>query len=887
MQFAGSHILSVDQFERDDIKAIFEVADRMEPYAHRRRVTRVLDGAILGAMFFEPSTRTRVSFGCAFNLLGGQVRETTGFEHSAIAKGESLYDTARVISGYSDVIAMRHPEPGSVAEFAGASRVPVINGGDGANEHPSQALLDLYTIRSEMRGDGNGIDGLRIALIGDLRYGRTVHSLCKLLTLFSGLTVHLISPEELRMPGDIVESMRSAGHQVTETEDLEAHIAHVDIAYSTRIQEERFRTREEADLYRGRFRLNQNVYTRHCEPNTVIMHPLPRDSRSEASELDNDLNDNPNLAIFRQADNGGAGPHGAVCHDSGRRRSGGPGGARRQLVHRRPVLAVTERPGQDSGLLRSSAVVGTMTMLSRALGLLRDIVIAGLVGASANADAFFVAFKVPNFLRRLFAEGAFAQAFIPVLAEYRQEGTAAAVKGLIDRVAGVLGGTLLTLTALVTVGAPVVAAVFAPGFLADPHKYALTADLLRVTFPYLFLISMTGFCGAVLNGHGRFAVPAFTPVLLNLSLIAAALFAAPLFDEPVFALAWGVMLAGVVQLLFQLPFLYRLELVPRPRWDTRDSGVRQVAKLMVPALFGVSVSQINLLLDTVLASFLPTGSVSWLYYSDRLTDLPLGVFGVAVATVILPRLSDLQAGAVGERFAETLDWALRAVLLIGLPASVALMILAEPIMLSLFQYGAMEAEDARMASLSLQAYCIGLLAFMLVKVLAPGYYARRDMATPVKVGIVAMVANIVMNLIFVWPLHSIWGVGHVGLALATSLAACLNAGLLLRGLRRDDVLTFQPGWGAFCGPSAAGHRQHGAGPAAGPARSGDLAGLGRRRAGRDDAGAGDGGPGRLSGRADAAGHPPAGLPHGGAVAPAGSVTGVAAGSGRCAGRPGP
>ena len=304
MQFAGSNILSVNQFERADIAAVFDVADRMEPYAHRRRITHVLDGAILGSMFFEPSTRTRVSFGCAFNLLGGHVRETTGFEHSAIAKGESLYDTARVISGYSDVIAMRHPEEGSVAEFASASRVPVLNGGDGANEHPTQALLDLYTIKSEMKDRGGSIDGLRIALIGDLRYGRTVHSLCKLLSLYEGLQVHLISPVELRMPGDIAEGLRSAGHEVTETEELESHIAHVDIAYSTRIQEERFGSREEADIYRGRFRLNQNIYTQNCEPNTVIMHPLPRDSRSDANELDNDLNENPNLAIFRQTDNG-------------------------------------------------------------------------------------------------------------------------------------------------------------------------------------------------------------------------------------------------------------------------------------------------------------------------------------------------------------------------------------------------------------------------------------------------------------------------------------------------------------------------------------------------------------------------------------------------------
>jgi aspartate carbamoyltransferase catalytic subunit len=304
VQFAGSHILSVDQFERADIERVFEVADRMEPYAHRRRITRVLDGAILGNMFFEPSTRTRVSFGCAFNLLGGEVRETTGIESSSLSKGESLYDTARVISGYSDIIAMRHPEAGSVAEFAAASRVPVLNGGDGPNEHPTQALLDLYTIRKEVEHSGRTIDGLRIAMIGDLRHGRTVHSLSKLLTRFRKVQLTCISPRELGMPGAIVESLRSAGHAVTETDNLEEAIGHVDIAYATRIQEERFASREEANRYRGKYRLNQAVYTRYCEPNTVIMHPLPRDSRSEANELDPDLNENPNLAIFRQTDNG-------------------------------------------------------------------------------------------------------------------------------------------------------------------------------------------------------------------------------------------------------------------------------------------------------------------------------------------------------------------------------------------------------------------------------------------------------------------------------------------------------------------------------------------------------------------------------------------------------
>ena len=304
MEFAGSHILSIQQFERVDVERIFSVADQMEPYAQRQRVTKVLDGAILGNMFFEPSTRTRVSFGSAFNLLGGEVRETTGFESTAIAKGESLYDTARVLSGYSDVIVMRHPAEGSVAEFAGASRVPVLNGGDGSNEHPSQALLDLYTIKKELGAQRRSIDKLRIAMVGDLRHGRTVHSLCKLLCLYDDVQVRLVSPGELRMPAEIVEQMRSAGLRVEESEALEESIAHVDIVYSTRIQEERFHSQEEADLYRGRFRLNQSVYTAHCEPNTVIMHPLPRDSRDNARELDDDLNDNPNLAIFRQTDNG-------------------------------------------------------------------------------------------------------------------------------------------------------------------------------------------------------------------------------------------------------------------------------------------------------------------------------------------------------------------------------------------------------------------------------------------------------------------------------------------------------------------------------------------------------------------------------------------------------
>ena len=304
MNFTGAHILSINQFQREDVDRIFAVADQMEPYALRKKVTRVLEGAILGNMFFEASTRTRVSFGSAFNLLGGEVRETAGFENSALIKGESLQDTARVLSGFSDVICMRHPEAGSVADFATASRVPVINGGDGANEHPTQALLDLYTIRKELADKSRTIDGMSIAIIGELLHGRTVHSLGKLLSLYDNIHVVLISPAELALPDSIIESMRSSGVEVTVSHEMTQSIVDVDIVYSTRIQEERFSTKQEADLYRGKFRLNQAIYTEYCQPNTVIMHPLPRDSRADANELDIDLDDNPNLAIFRQTDNG-------------------------------------------------------------------------------------------------------------------------------------------------------------------------------------------------------------------------------------------------------------------------------------------------------------------------------------------------------------------------------------------------------------------------------------------------------------------------------------------------------------------------------------------------------------------------------------------------------
>jgi putative peptidoglycan lipid II flippase len=449
----------------------------------------------------------------------------------------------------------------------------------------------------------------------------------------------------------------------------------------------------------------------------------------------------------------------------------------------------TGHTNDPPALLRSSATVGAATMLSRVLGLVRDVVLANVIGANGNADAFFVAFKIPNFLRRLFAEGAFAQAFVPVLADTREKRGLKAVRELVDRVAGVLGGTLLLLTLLTIFASPVVATIFAPGFLRDPAKLALTGDLIKITFPYLLLISLTGFAGAILNTYHRFAVPALTPVLLNLSLIAAALWLTPAFEEPAFALALGVLIAGFAQLLFQVPALAGIDLVPRPRWAPEHDGVKRILVLMVPALFGVSVSQINLLLDTVLASLLPTGSVSWLYYSDRLTELPLGVFAIAIATVILPTLSGQRARADDPAFSETLSWAIRSVLLIAIPATVALAFLAEPLLVTLFQYGAFGAQDRVMASVSLQAYSLGLGAFMLVKVLAPGFYAREDMKTPVRIGIIAMGTNMVLNLLFVLPLLWWFNIGHAGLALATSVSAWLNAALLYRGLRLDGVLS--------------------------------------------------------------------------------------------------
>jgi len=449
-------------------------------------------------------------------------------------------------------------------------------------------------------------------------------------------------------------------------------------------------------------------------------------------------------------------------------------------------------------------MVGAMTGLSRVAGLVRDMVLARVLGADALADAFFVAFKLPNFLRRLFAEGAFSQAFVPVLAEYRERGSHAAVRELLDRVAGTLGMALLGLTLLATLGAPLLAWLFAPGFAADPVQFAATIELIRITFPYLLFISLAGFVGSVLNSYDRFAVPAFTPVWLNLIMIAAALLAVGHAYSPAHALAWGVFAAGAIQLAFQLPFVARIGLLPRPRPGWHHPGVRRVLKLMAPALFGVSVSQINLLLDTVIASFLPEGSVSWLYYSDRLVELPLGVFGVAAATVILPRLSRLHSGAAPAQFRDTLDWGLRFVLLIAVPATVALVLLAAPVLTTLFYDGdRIDRHDIAMAAASLRAFVLGLIAFMCIKVLASGYFARQDTRTPVVIGITAMAVNMGLNLLLVFPLHHYFRLGHAGLALSTALAAWVNAGLLLRGLWRAEV--YRPGreWLRFAAALAA------------------------------------------------------------------------------------
>ncbi len=444
-------------------------------------------------------------------------------------------------------------------------------------------------------------------------------------------------------------------------------------------------------------------------------------------------------------------------------------------------------------LIKSTFSVSLMTLLSRVLGLLRDIVIARFYSAGIEADAFFVAFKIPNFMRRLFAEGAFSLAFVPVLTEFKNSRTLDETRLLINQVAGTLGLILLVITTVGVLASPVLVSIFAAGFLDQPEKFELTANMLRLTFPYILLISMTAMAGGILNSWKQFAAPAFTPVLLNLSLISCAIWLAPRLDVPVYALAWGVLLAGLLQLLFQVPFLWRLGLLPRPVWAWHQPGVQKIIKLMIPALFGSSVAQINLLFDTFIASFLVTGSVSWLYYSDRLLEFPLGVFGIALATVVLPNLSESHFKQGKQHFNETLNWAVQLTLMIALPATLGLLLLAQPILATLFQYGAFDDHDTLMASLSLMAYSLGLPAFILIKILANAFYARQDSKTPVRIGIIAMIINMVLNVIFVLTLLNFSDIpAHVGLALATSGSAYCNAILLALALRREEYLNLTP-----------------------------------------------------------------------------------------------
>jgi len=448
-------------------------------------------------------------------------------------------------------------------------------------------------------------------------------------------------------------------------------------------------------------------------------------------------------------------------------------------------------------LVKSTVTVGSMTLISRVIGLARDMVFARF-GIDAGMDAFFVAFKIPNFMRRLFAEGAFAQAFVPVLSEYKAQREQAEVKALVDRVAGTLAGVLGLLVLVCVLASPAVVLLFAPGFWSDPLKFDLTAYMLRFTFPYLLFMALVAFAAGILNSYGRFAAAAFAPVWLNVVLIGVALLVAPGLEQPVMALSWGVLAAGFVQLAFLLPALRRIHLLPRPRWRPKDPGVRKIMKLMVPGIIGSSVSQINLLLDTLLASFLITGSISWLYYADRLVEFPLGVFGIALSTVLLPRLSRCHAANSPQEFSSLMEWGLRWAVLIALPSATGLFILAGPMITTLFAYDAFSIHDVYMSRLSLMAYALGLPAFIVVKILAPGFFARQDTKTPVKAAVAAMLTNVGFNLLFVGGLLLIAFEGvHMGLALATGIGAYVNAGLLYHWLRRDGVYLPQGQWKNF------------------------------------------------------------------------------------------
>ena len=447
-------------------------------------------------------------------------------------------------------------------------------------------------------------------------------------------------------------------------------------------------------------------------------------------------------------------------------------------------------------LLKSTLVIGFMTTISRIFGLIRDIVIGSVFGPGLGVDVFIVSFRIPNFLRRLFAEGGFSQAFVPVLSEYKEKRNEEDVQKLIDQTSATLGLILFVISIIGVLASPILIMIFAPGFLGDTDKSSLAIDLLRITFPYIFFISLTAFAGSILNTYRNFAIPAFTPVLLNLSLIISAIWLAPFFETPIKALAWAVFIAGFIQLVFQAPFLLKIKKFPRPSLNSDRSGVKRILNLMLPILFAVSIVQINLLIDTLIASFLVTGSISWLYFSDRLVEFPLGVFGIALATAVLPHLSEKHAQGSSEKFSNTLDWSMRCIFLITLPAAIGLAMLASPLLITLFRYKEFSEFDVTMTSYSLIAYAVGLPAFVLIKVLSAGFFSRQDTKTPVKIGVVAVVFNIIFNVIFVF-LFSRINLAHVGLAFATSLSAYLQAFLLFRKLKKIKVYKARNKWLGF------------------------------------------------------------------------------------------
>ncbi|OLF39009.1 MULTISPECIES: murein biosynthesis integral membrane protein MurJ [unclassified Psychrobacter] len=447
-----------------------------------------------------------------------------------------------------------------------------------------------------------------------------------------------------------------------------------------------------------------------------------------------------------------------------------------------------------SRLFRSTMVVSSMTMLSRILGLVRDIVLLGVFGAGGLMDAFLVAFKIPNFLRRLFAEGAFSQAFVPVLSEYKEKYSLQQVQILVSRTSGALLLVLSMLTVVVILIAPWVVTLFAPGFADQPDKFAITAELLRLTFPYLLFISMTAFASGILQSYGRFAAPAFAPVLLNLCMIGGALIFAPMFDTPIMALGYAVAIAGLLQFLIQLPQLWQQKLLVAPKVDFGHEGVKRILKLMLPAIFGVSVTQINLLLNTVFASLMIGGSVSWLYAAERMSELPLGLIGVAIGTVILPSLSKSEAQKDDVSFKKTIDWAARLIILVGVPASAALFILADALMQALFLRGEFTLRDSQMSALALRSMAGGILGFMLIKIFAPAFFARQDTRTPVKIGIISVFANMVFSVIFIGIFYLFDMPLHGGLALATTGAAFVNAGLLYYFLHKREIYRFGSHW---------------------------------------------------------------------------------------------